>query len=380
MSMECTGFVEIPGRALDWRICSQRMASPRGTGVIRSFGLTDSLTLERLQAQGVAFGLKRLLLGSPSPTRLALLGYLTHHQMGGLTYLYERRGDSRALRGMVQVLPRLREREWEIAFLSPGVEYHEQAAEVWRELLTYLTICGARQGVRRIVARAAEDPEAEAVFRQSGYSLVSREEVFVLSQPPDPAPLPRGLHQVRSDSDWALREFYHQVTPQLARQISGIGIFRPRMEPSGPFSGSWNVQYVWAEKGRIIAHLTLCGSRRGAWLEVAVRPEHRAEALPYIRYMLTLVRRYTTAPIYCPVPDHSVGLGWILRTLGFASFTRQSLLVARTTVCVPVRRHVMAHSLEPRVDVGTLAGCPFTQVPAAGQADDAFVRYSQVIA
>ncbi|MHB0857235.1 MAG: hypothetical protein ACYC5M_06650 [Anaerolineae bacterium] len=327
--------------------------------MIRSYSLIDSLTLGRLQPQGVAFDLKRLLLGSSSPTQSALLGYLTSHQMGSRTYLCERGQGNDHLRGMAQVLPRGHEPAWDLVFLSPGVEYHEQAADLWREMLTYLAVWGARQGILRIYARTPEDPEAEAVFRQSGFALVSREEVFVLSQRPGPAPLPRGMHKLRAEDEWAVRELYHQVTPQLVKQLSGADTFRPRANSSAPFSGSWNVQYIWADKGRVIAHLALCGTKRGSWLEVVVRPEHRADALPYIRYMLTLARRHTRVPVYCPVPDHSVGLGWLLRTLGFTSFTRQALMVARTTVCVPAHRRIVAHGLEPRIDVGTLAGCPF---------------------
>ncbi|MBC7315001.1 MAG: hypothetical protein H5T70_01075, partial [Chloroflexi bacterium] len=112
-------------------------------------------------------------------------------------------------------------------------------------------------------------------------------------------------------------------------------------------------EYIWAEKGRALAHFWLCGSPRGYWLEMVVRPERRAESLPYLRYLLTRVQCSDVKPIYASVPDYGVGLAWVLRTLGFESYHRQVLMVAHTMARARVRRPLLAARME---DISTSIG------------------------
>jgi hypothetical protein len=74
---------------------------------------------------------------------------------------------------------------------------------------------------------------------------------------------------------------------------------------------------------------------------------------------MTLADCTPATPVYSPVPDYSVGLGWLFRPLGFETFTRQVLMVAHTLARVPVRRPLFIHSLEGGVDVGTSVGHTF---------------------
>jgi hypothetical protein len=325
--------------------------------VIRLFGLRDILMLRQLEAQGVGFDLRQLLLYSPSPVRSALVGYLTHYQLGTITCVHEGKGkgDGGNLRGFAQAWPRTDQAEWDLAFLAPALDEHRNAPDLWYRLLTYMIILGAEQGALRIYARMSEDAEAEDLFRQAGFTVLSREEIFALPREVSPAPAPKGLRWVMPQDRWALEELYRQVVPQLVQQAEGFSphwgmTHRRVLASSAPAH-----EYVWTEKGQIVAYLGLCNSPRGHWLEIVVRPEYRAETLPSIKYMLTLAKCSAKQPIYCPVPDYDVGLGWLLRTLGFESYTRQVLLVAHTVARVPVRRPLIVPTLERSVNIRTPA-------------------------
>lgn len=323
--------------------------------MIRPFGLRHVLAIRRLTPRGVGFDLRCLLLHSPSPASCALLGYLTRHHLGAITCVHERSKDTQT-EGFIQVWPRADQAEWDLAFLAPSLDHHGDAPDVWRRLLTHVVVLAAERDVERVCARSSEDAEAEDLLRQAGFTVVEREEIFVLSHQPAPAPSPKGLRQLDRRDRQALHGFYCQVRPPLMRQAEGL----PPLWSTPPHCTSLGLvstnEYVWAEKARIIAYLGLSSSSRGHWLEIVVRPEHRADVLPYAKHVLTLAHCSARTPLYCPVPDHNVGLGWLLRTLGFESYTRQVLLVAHTVARVPLGRRIMISGLERSVDTGASPG------------------------
>ena len=327
--------------------------------MIRSFGLRDIPALSRLQSRGMAFDLRRLLLYAPSPLASALLGYATRFHLGATTWMHV--PGHYAARGAVQVWPRAERDEWDLGFLSPALAHDDAAAQAWQEMLGQTVVYGAQQGVQRIYARLTEDAEAEDGLRQAGFTTVAREEVFVASRPPAPAPLPLGLRRVDRHDRPALSAFYRQVVPHLVQQAEGYSPHWGATETTlrRMVSLVSTQEFIWLERGHIQAYLGLCGSSRGYWLETIVRPENRAEVLPYIRYVMTLADCTPATPVYSPVPDFGVGLGWLFRTLGFETFTRQVLMVVHTLARVPVRRPLFIHSLEGGVDVGTSVGHTF---------------------
>lgn len=325
--------------------------------MIRLFGLRDVLMVKQLQPQGVAFDLRWLLLHSTPPLHSALAGYLTHYNLGTITCVHEGNSkEGRNLKGFAQVWPRPAQAEWDLVFLSPALERHERAADLWYRLLTYLSILGAEQGILRIYARCAEDAEAEDIFRQAGFTVVVREELFALRREPAAAPRPGNLRPLSAQDLRAVEELYRQAVPQLVQQVEGrppaIGLARYRL-PLGSRRGQ---EYLWIEEGKVLAYMGWYSSPKGSWLEVVARPEYRANALPGIKYVLSLTGCSETMPIYCPVPDYDVGLGWLLRTLGFEPCGRQVLLVRHTAARVPVRHRLVVPGLERGVNVHTSVG------------------------
>jgi len=324
--------------------------------VFRLFDPRDLLLLRRLKPQGVAFDLRRHLLRNTSPLRDALVGYLTAHHAGSITCVFQSPEEEDGLSGFVQVTEGATGAEWELAYLAPNLDYDLNAGNTWCRILGHLILLGAEHGVERICVRSAEDAEAEDLFRRTGFTVVSHEEVFALDQEAKPAPLPRGLRRATPQDEWALQELYHQVVPKVIQQAEGCN---PRwIAPRRRIlrGQSTTEQYVWADKGRMLACLRLTKTAQGSWMEVLTRPEQRGEVLPHLRYLLTRAAPTAPSPVYCPVPDHAVGLSWLLRTLGFEPYTRQVLLVAHTVTRVSARRRLMAPGLEHGVDVSRPMG------------------------
>jgi len=231
-----------------------------------------------------------------------------------------------------------------------------QDAALWRRQLSALVLLGAERGILRINARSSEDAQIEDALRQAGFTVISREEVFAGFSEPSPCSQPTGLRPSGPQDRWALGELYRQAVPQIVRRAEGL----PSRQISPPYGSlpvsGLTAEYVWVDEGRIVAYLGLCSSPKGNWLEVVSLPECRAETLPYVKYMLTLVRSPAGMPTYCPVPDYAAGLGWVLRALGFEPYARQVLLVAHTAARVPVRRKVRVMGLEGSADARTPVG------------------------
>ena len=327
--------------------------------MIRPFGLGDILTLRQLRTEGVAFDLERLLLHASPATYSALLGCLTDHHLGGITCIHE---DSDGVgAGFVQFFPRAQRTEWDLAYVSPSLDAHVDAAAMWRKMLSHAIILSAERRVARIYARSAEDAATEDVLRQVGFTLVTREEVFCQRAPIGGSARPRGLRAVTRADVPALNQLYRQVEPDLIQQAEGPLPHWHTVPRLTLMRRVFVEGYVWEVGGKAVAYLGLTSSSRGSWLQVVVRPEHRGDLLPHIRHVLGRTECSTDRPVYCPVFDHSVGLGWVLRTLGFESYARQALLVTHTMARVPMRRRLVVPGLEGSVDVSTPVGNIFRQ-------------------
>jgi hypothetical protein len=321
--------------------------------MIRSFGLHDIRIVRQLQSRGVTFDLRRSLLHPHSPLWSALIGFMSHEQLGTVSCMYlSREKENEPILGMVSAFTRRHMPYWDLAFLAPALDSLPEAAHIWSKLLTHLTLVGAQRGVARIYARAPEDSEIEEIMHQVGYSLVTREEVFVLVSRPSPVVAPRGLHLLEPQDALALINLYREVVPALVQQAEGVA---PHWTASRGhnFSPFWSTkEYVWSDKSKANAYIGLCETAKGYWLEVVVRPEYRAEILPVIKHVLSLTERIETTPVYCQVPDYSVGVGWVLRALGFESYARQVMLVEHTMVRVPIKQRALVPGLEASVDIG----------------------------
>lgn len=320
--------------------------------MIRSFGPGDFHLVKQLQARGVAFDLRRLLLHPHTPLWSALLGYFTREQLGTINLVHHACLES-PIYGFASVFPRRHLPYWDLAFLTPALDSQVEAINIWTKLLTHLTVLGAQRGITRIYARTTEDAETEDTLHQVGFSVVTREEIFVLVNRPSPVVAPRGLHKLQDQDSLALNNLYREVAPPLVQQAEGVA---PHWSASRGrnFDVFWATkEYIWSEKSKANAYIGLCETDKCYWLEVMVRPEFRADILPLIKHVLSLTECSKAKPAYCQVPDYSVGVGWVLRALGFESYARQVMLVEHTMVRVPIRQRILVPGLEASVEIGT---------------------------
>lgn len=312
--------------------------------MIRPFSLRDAPAIWHLQTRGAAFDYKRRLLSSPNPTRSAVLGLVSGHHIGARTLVHTGRADDRPI-AFVQLLPREDGSCWDVYCIAPALDDSQDVACIWQDLLGQAIITAAEQCVSRIYARSPVDDESAAILRRSGFSMVGCEEIFVSSGRRPKAPMPPNLREVLEGDEFALSELRRQVIPPLVYQAQWFG---PEEAASTARARSG---YVWAEDGKLVAHMALESTGRGHWIECIVRPERRGDLLPYLRWLMYMADGAGNRPIYAAVPDYAVGLGWLLRMLGFESLRRQQVMVAHTVSRVTVARPAVAHGLEGGIDI-----------------------------
>jgi hypothetical protein len=324
--------------------------------VIRPFGLHDITVMRQLQKQSVPLDLRRQVLYRDAPARAALIGYLTHHRLGPLTWLYDPSatpGDPQAFAQVWSVPDRS---DWTLSRMAPALDGDEAAAETWRVILHELVRQAADYGVFRIVTRVDEGSQAEQVLRSSGYVVTTRHELFRLNTVPELAAYPRPLRPALPQDDWALGELYRQVVPRAVQEAETSFSHACASPRRYVLSGEHVREYVWHDEERVNAYLAMSLAPRGCWLEILVQPEYRADIMPHIRQVLSDCQDGSERPVYCAVPDYAVGLGWLLRTLGFEAIGRQAHMVMHVASRVPVRRPLMVGGLEGSVDIRTPVG------------------------
>jgi hypothetical protein len=268
-----------------------------------------------------------------------------------MTTVYE----EKLRRGFVSVIQRRHQPYWDLAFLAPALDSVPQAACIWTRLLSHMTVLGANAGIKRIYAQATEDPETEDVMHQAGYAVIARAEAFVLTSRLSPVMAPRGLHRVEPQDEPALDRLYREVVPPLVQQADGLKPpWAASMSSLGLLSSSR--AFVWSDKTLANAYVGLQETSRVNWLDLIVRPECRAEVMPVIKHVLASSENLHGVPVYCLVSDYNIGLSWVLRALGFESYSRQVTLVEHTMVKVPLKQRALVPGLEGSIEIGSPAG------------------------
>ena len=316
--------------------------------MIRPFSLLDAPKVRHLQAQSAAFDFKRCLLGTPNPTRAAILGLVSGHHLGARTLVHHGVAGAEAI-AFVQLIPREDGSSWDVVCMAPELDDRPETACLWQDLLSRAVIAAIERRVARIYARVPLDGDVATVLRRSGFAMVGCEEVFASCARQPSAPMPMGLREVSEGDAWVLSELRRQVIPPLVYQAQW---FAPEEAVSTAQAlGAAQGGYIWFDDGVALAYMSLESTSRGHWIECTVRPERRGDLLPSLRYLLGLAEGSEDRPVYMSVPDYAVGLGWLLRTLGFESCGRQQVMVAHTVSRVTVCRPAFDHGLEGRVDV-----------------------------
>ncbi len=337
--------------------------------MIRLFGLRDVLLVKRLQEESVALDVQRHILYPTIPSRSALVGLLTAHHLGPMTWVRDVPRGSPGVEGFVQVRTSLSGSDWYLTTVAPSLTKDADAESTWRDLLASLGQQAAEYRVLRILATVPEDSESERVLRCAGYLVSRRAEVFCLDHRPEPVRLPTGLYAAGSRDEWAVRELCRQVIPARVREAEISIPGQNDAFPGDSLTGGYVDGYAWSQRERLNAYFALHTAPRGYWLRILVRPECRADVMPHLQYILSNSHASRETPVYCPVPDYVVGVGWVLRALGFESVGRQVCLVQHVAERASTRRVVAVSGLEGSVDVRASVGNVHSSAAALARMD-----------
>jgi hypothetical protein len=314
--------------------------------VIRLFGLRDTLMLKQLEKLSVSLDVRRQVLHPSAVLRAALMGHLSRHHLGPLTWVLEDARRDRDRAGFLQVWPSAGRPDWTLGLISPGLDQDDEVEMIWRHMLSCCIEQAAMRGVQRILARVPEEAVVERVLRNSGYLVITREELFAGTRTYESVAQPKHLGVAGPDDSWHISELYHQVLPRHVQEAEAILSRRSVTQRSALLSSADLSEYVWRDEGRISAYLALSRGSAGYWLEVLVRPEHRADIIPHIKYVLGARTRYRHFPVYCAVPDYQAGVSWLLRALDFESLGREVQMVTHVAQRARARRPVLVPGLE----------------------------------
>jgi hypothetical protein len=327
--------------------------------LIRQFGLRDFPSVGKMQRNGILLGLEEAFTRPYRPLLTALVAYLTAYGMGTCTYVSvnDENGNSE---GFVQVRLRRSRPEADVVFLSPALHEKNDFTQVWIRLLKHVCLNVVEWGVQRVFARLPEGgPEMEP-FRQAGFGVYTREDIFRIT--PNEVEVEERLSDARAfpslrpesavDS-WGLHQLYVAIAPRLVLQAESL-VESGEDSQSLDWAGFGRREgYILEDQGEIIAYLQLWQGRMGHWLRILLHPRAYDQVDRLIDHGLACWQRYPPRPLYCAVREYQGGLRVPLEEHGFQFFATQAIVVKRTTVRAqePVRRLVPA--LEKRVEPTT---------------------------
>lgn len=319
---------------------------------IRAFGLRDVPLFIRLQRHGVLFRLDQTLIRPRSPLWPALLSPFPWHGIGIATYVLTDRSRRQPAYGLVQMQKRPARPEADLLFLAPHLDSHEDAGDIWYRLLSHCSQEAGQFGIQRLYATLPDDATMLEIFKQAGFSLYAKEDIFCLEQMALPMANAdeSGLRPSREEDGWALQRLYAAYTPRLVQQAEGMmnGDAWP-----GRDTGA-DLTFVLEKRGEIIGAVTLEMGETGHWLRLQGNAQ---EIGPMKTLLLCGLKALPPAqPVYCAVRDYQGGLRALLLDLSFRPFATWSRLVRYTVAWAkePVLKTVPAleRGVEPTMSVG----------------------------
>jgi hypothetical protein len=298
------------------------------TTVIRSFSLRDIPLFIQLQRSRMPLQLEQTLVRPRSPLGPALLDPFPWHGIGIATYVLEGKDRSRSARGIAQMQKRPGRPEADLLFLSPRLDAHAGADDIWCRLLSHCAQEAGQFGIQRLFATLPDDPQMLDIFMQVGFSLYAREDVYRLGQVLRPAKAPenRKVRRYREEDNWALQRLYATYTPRLVQQAEGVanGDARHGREPST------DLTFVLERGTEIAAALQIEIGSAGHWLRAYGNTQDAESMEALLRRGLAALASYRERPVYSAVRDYQGGLRALLSDQGFQPFATWNRLVKHT--------------------------------------------------
>lgn len=309
----------------------------------RWLGLNDLIAIQQLQTRGVQLDLERAVLWPHTPLQAALAAHWPFSAIGAETYvLYSPGWRGRAL-GFIQSRARRGRPEADISFLAPALDavplsharddLRGDTVSTWYRLLAECAQQIGERGGQRLFAQIANGNGIEEVFRQAGYSVYAREDVYRLDAWPSEPKKTNLLRHQRARDGWTLLRLYAQLTPRPVQIAEGM--LSP--EGQGGKMGDWWDQsrgagYILEVEGELVGAVRVRRGSAAYWLRFWLHPQAQEYSERLLRGALTLLWAAPHRPIYCSVRDYESGLRAPLEQTDFQFLHTRSLLVKHTTV------------------------------------------------
>lgn len=301
--------------------------------------LTDLRAVFELASQGVELDLARARLSPQSPLTEALASRLSFGGMGAETFVLYPDGRKQRALGMVQARLRKNHPEADITFIAPDLESEHDAVATWYRLLAEATNSLGESGIQRLYVQVSCGNGAEEVFRQAGFNVYARENVFLLPADRAAANNVSGgvttLRRQRKRDSWNLMRLYSALTPRQVQSAEGTVAGE-----GGPLKldETWeNVNstgYILERQNALVGTVRMQKGRLASWLRLYLHPQAQAYADDLVREAVMLASKTRARPIYASVRHYEGGIRAALEAIGFEWQFERCLMVKHTTVRV----------------------------------------------
>lgn len=321
---------------------------------VRALRLRDVPLLTRLQRQGVSLGAEQALVRQRSPLWSALLTPLPWHGTGVATYVLRGGAGRQTAYGVAQMQKRPERPEADLLFLAPTLDAHEGADDIWCRLLSHCGYEAGQFGLQRLFATLPDDAEMLEVFRQAGFCLYAKEEVFCLEQAGGREEWPeQGLvRPLRGTEQWMVQRLALTYTPRPVQQAEGMmnGDVPLAREPEA------GLTFVLDHGAGVVGAVQVEVGTLGYWLRLYGNPHAVGDMRALLMGSLKALAAHPPRPVYCGVRDYQGGVRALLLDLGFRPFATWNRLVRYTVAWAkePVLKAAPAleRGVEPTMSVG----------------------------
>ncbi|MBI4674232.1 MAG: hypothetical protein HY741_21520 [Chloroflexi bacterium] len=306
--------------------------------------LSDLRALAELGSQGVELDFERLRLFGVSPLTDALASHMSFGNMGAETFVLYANGRKQRALGVIQARTRKNRPEADLTFIAPSLDQDPDAVTTWYRLLAEATKGLGELGCQRIYATVPAGNSVEEVFRQAGFSVFTRDQVYLLDVPAVNAfqsaqPAYKSdsttLRRMRKRDAWNILRLYTAITPRNVQYAEAILVTEGA---TGKLEDWWEnangTSYVLEHNNTLTGVIRVTRGRLAAWVRLHLAPQAGAFADEVVAAAIGLVSKTRVRPIYVAVRDYEGGIRGALQAAGFAQHTERSHMVKHTTVRV----------------------------------------------
>lgn len=305
----------------------------------------DLRALAELAAYGVELDMERVRLSSSSPLTDALASRVSFGNMGAETFVLYTNGRKQHALGVVQARTRKNRPEADITFIAPSLEHDPDAVTTWYRLLSEATNSFGEMGVQRIYAQLPSGNSAEEVFRHAGFSVFTREAVFVLSEGKiaahEKSKQPISLRRMRKRDAWNVLRLYSTITPRAVQHAEAMRTTEGALGGLNDWWENFNgTSYLFERPGvgvnSLVGIVRVTRGRLASWVRLHLHPDASDFADEMVAEMIALVTKTRARPIYVGVRDYEGGIQGALDSTGFDWQMERSHMVKHTTARVRV--------------------------------------------